>query len=80
MLGTGVTGHTERNNIYDLAGNFYEWTTETEKINVLYYVARGGAYLDKADSHEGVQRNCINAVYSDHKGVGFRSVLYINGI
>ncbi len=28
-LGTGVTEYTKRNNIYDLAGNCWEWTTES---------------------------------------------------
>ena len=28
LLGTGVTEYTKRNNIYDLAGNCWEWTTE----------------------------------------------------
>ncbi len=29
LLGTGVTDYTKKNNIYDLAGNCSEWTTET---------------------------------------------------
>ena len=29
LLGTGVTDYTKRNNIYDLAGNCSEWTTES---------------------------------------------------
>ena len=29
LLGTGVTDYTKRNNIYDLAGNCWEWTTES---------------------------------------------------
>ena len=29
LLGTGVTEYTKRNNIYDLAGNCWEWTTES---------------------------------------------------
>ena len=30
LLGTGVTDYTKKNNIYDLAGNCWEWTTESE--------------------------------------------------
>ena len=30
LLGTGVTDYTKKNNIYDLAGNCYEWTTESD--------------------------------------------------
>ena len=29
LLGTGVTEYTKKNNIYDLAGNCWEWTTES---------------------------------------------------
>ena len=29
LLGTGVTEYTKKNNIYDLAGNCLEWTTES---------------------------------------------------
>jgi hypothetical protein len=29
LLGTGVTDYTKKNNIYDLAGNCLEWTTES---------------------------------------------------
>ena len=30
LLGTGVTDYTKKNNIYDLAGNYQEWTTESD--------------------------------------------------
>ena len=30
LLGTGVTDYTKKNNIYDLAGNCWEWTTESD--------------------------------------------------
>ncbi len=30
LLGTGVTDYTKRNNIYDLAGNCFEWATESD--------------------------------------------------
>ena len=30
ILGTGVTDYTKKNNIYDLAGNCQEWTTESD--------------------------------------------------
>jgi len=30
LLGTGVTDYTKKNNIYDLAGNCIEWTTESD--------------------------------------------------
>ena len=34
LLGTGVTEYTKRNNIYDLAGNCWEWTTESYSSSI----------------------------------------------
>lgn len=34
LLGTGVTNYTKRNNIYDLAGNCWEWTTESDSSDL----------------------------------------------
>ena len=39
LLGTGVTEYTKKNNIYDLAGNCWEWTTESSSSS--YRVCRG---------------------------------------
>ena len=39
LLETGVTEYTKKNNIYDLAGNCYEWTTESDSSG--YRVIRG---------------------------------------
>ena len=39
LLGTGVSDYTKRNNIYDLAGNCCEWTTES--VSSVYRVIRG---------------------------------------
>ena len=39
LLGTGVTDYTNKNNIYDFAGNCWEWTTESDSS--AYRVNRG---------------------------------------
>ena len=39
LINTGEYGETERNNIYDLAGNLCEWTTEANDTS--YRVNRG---------------------------------------
>ena len=46
LLGTGVSDYTKRNNIYDLAGNCKEWTTED---GFLFDVLSRGGYYD----HDG---------------------------
>ena len=60
-------------NIYDLAGNVYEWTSEADSSNFIY---RGGRYsLDGSDgpvSYRG--SNYANYAYVS---VGFRPRLYI---
>ena len=33
LINTGECGETKRNNIYDLAGNLWEWTTEADNTN-----------------------------------------------
>ena len=42
LLGTGVSDYTKKNNIYDLAGNCSEWTTEYDSSDDRVY--RGGNY------------------------------------
>ena len=34
LLGTGVTDYTNKNNIYDFAGNCWEWTTESDSSDI----------------------------------------------
>ncbi len=56
LLKTGNTEYTKRNNIYDLAGNVFEWTTEkfvkTDDVSS-YRVHRGVSFW-----HLGSQRFC----------------------
>ena len=84
---TGVTTEiAERNaacNIYDMAGNMREWTTETGKHDstddnaLSYAVRRGGGFCESGESAPVSWRNgngSINECYPYH---GFRVVLYI---
>ena len=78
-IATGSTDDTKVLNIYDMAGNVQEWTTEygyhdNESYGVTYAVNRGGDY-----------RNCLPISWCDGYGwngysadnLGFRVVLYI---
>ena len=40
LLGTGVTDYTNKNNIYDFAGNCWEWTTESGSSDRRVYRGR----------------------------------------
>ncbi len=82
-IATGGAEETKKNNIYDLAGNMWEWTTEEKNFKTdknetgIFGVLRGGSFLS----------NGINISISERYGelryskcdinLGFRVVLYI---
>lgn len=65
----------KRKNIYDMAGNVYEWTMENQGGS--YRVRRGGCNQFDGISFPASQRNSatINSTYGS---TGFRIVLYFN--
>ena len=88
-VATGVTveGDLKRNsacNIYDMAGNMWEWTTETGKYDskdanaTTYAVLRGGSFRNDGSDYPVSYRDGSDTVdWSGSFGVGFRVVLYI---
>lgn len=67
-----------KNNIYDLAGNLNEWTTEKDNDN--YEIKRGGSYKDyKSESIAFITpRMSSQSVSSDNNSeTGYRLMLYI---
>ena len=87
-VATGVTveGDPTRNsacNIYDMAGNMWEWTTETGKHDskatdaTNYAVLRGGSFYNGGDAAPVSRRDGDLRVDDCNFGVGFRVVLYI---
>ena len=73
LLGTGVTDYTKKNNIYDLAGNCAEWTTEAHSSG--RRVFRGGYYYHSNGSYcPAYSRFSSSFGNSDNS---FRSSLYI---
>ena len=75
LLGTGVTEYTKKNNIYDLAGNCWEWTTESDSSS--NRVRRGGSY-----DYTGFDIPAYYRVYgsadNSYDDVSFRSALYVS--
>lgn len=77
------TGSTERNfanNIYDFAGNMWEWTTENGKHagpSNTYGVLRGGGFFTESGTTAVGQRDGLNRDIYSAVNVGFRVVLYL---
>ena len=87
-VATGVTveGDPTRNsacNIYDMAGNMWEWTTETGKHDskatdaTNYAVLRGGSFGNSGSDCPVSYRHGDYPVGDCYINVGFRVVLYI---
>ena len=73
LLNTGATSRNRAKNIYDLAGNLYEWTNEKYST---CFVVRGGYYGHYDSDAPAAYRSNDDASYTD-SAFGFRSVLYI---
>ena len=77
-LKTGETEYTCRNNIYDLAGNYREWTTEDGFLFDME--TRGGS--NKNNAYEGNNYAFLRVEYAPKtdgdEDISFRSALYIN--
>ena len=67
------TNNDKQCNIYDMAGNIYEWTTETSLGWPDSCTNRGG--LCYYNGSFTAFRNCNSSVYSDDT-IGFRPILY----
>ncbi len=87
-IATGASDYTKVNNIYDMAGNMWEWTTEVGDHSVTnskpenttgnYAVLRGGSFLNNGGDYPVSARRGDNSANGYNIGVGFRVVLYIN--
>ena len=74
LLKTGHTDYTSRKNIYDLAGNLWEWTNAKYNSSSSSYVRRGGSYCYEV-GYSAIGRGG----YSDegYHSIGFRAGLFV---
>ena len=70
-----TTGFYAVNNIYDLAGNVYEWTMES--CSTIYHVIRGGYYDVTGSNYPSSSCNIFLNPSSSTNGIGFRLTLYL---
>ena len=73
---TGSTEYTKANNIYDLAGNVYEWTMEADSFGSRGL--RGGCYFfDVGDDRPARYRYDISSPNNSNGNFGCRAALYV---
>ena len=78
LLTKGASEETNKMNIYDFAGNEWEWTLEQATSNSDYPCAdRGGSYSDSGAALPVSYRDNIRTTYAD-SSISFRATLYVN--
>ena len=82
VFATGMFENTEgrntaQKNIYDVAGNVWEWTTETISRDASKRVLRGGSANDYGGNLLATYRSGNASATDSGWGVGFRAVLYV---
>ena len=92
-IATGSLERNKANNIYDFAGNMWEWTTETrrgkrkdwnsetetesETSEETFSVIRGGSYYDQGKYYPSSTRYALYTTHNINFNFGFRVVLYL---
>ena len=78
LLTTGASEETNKMNIYDFAGNEFEWTLEhATSVSGSPCANRGGYCYYSGSDYPASYRSYGYTTYP-HSGVGFRSALYVN--
>ena len=78
LLTTGALDEVNKMNIYDFAGNEWEWTLEyATSVSNNPCVNRGGEYYFTGSKYPASNRNDIFITYSI-ESIGFRTTLYVN--
>ena len=75
ILTTGATEGVKKKNLYDVAGNLWEWTQESVSSSS-YYMLRGGSFASAYASNPACYRYCGTASLAS-TSCGFRVILYV---
>ena len=71
---SGYSEYWKTKNIYDIAGNEWEWTNEAYTT---YRVLRSGPYLDSGSGYSAAYRGLLAPTTNNDDGLGFRAALFI---
>jgi len=74
LLTTGASDTNKAKNIYDIAGNVWEWTMEANSTS--FRVVRGGYYIHYGSSNPASYRYGSGPTNS-YDRIGFRTALYV---
>jgi len=81
LLKTGASDHNLAYNLYDVAGNLWEWTEGTSFYGgnsaTQYRVLRGGGFDSASSTYPACFRVGYHVTTHTYFAVGFRVVLYI---
>ena len=77
LLSTGITNYTKKMNIYDFAGNEFEWTLEKTSDSDLPCACRGGGYVYTGSNVPASNRG-YGVTTDGRYHVGIRPTLYVN--
>ena len=77
LLTTGASEETKKMNIYDFAGNEWEWTLERTSISSNPCAIRGGNYSDIGSDYPASYHG-YNGTTGANSNIGFRTTLYVN--
>ena len=75
LLSTGAVEDNSKMNIYDLAGNLWEWTLEKSTNASSPCATRGGSYSNDGSNYPASGRYNGSTSFSND-GIGFRPALY----
>ena len=77
LLTTGASEETNKMNIYDFAGNEWEWTLEQTSDSDYICAIRGGNYFNTGSIYPASFRGG-NGTTGANRNLGFRPTLYVN--
>ena len=77
LLTTGTSEETNKMNIYDFAGNEWEWTLEQSSNSNNPCAYRGGSYYGFGSDYPASYRDSGGTTIAD-SGIGFHATLYAN--